>query len=159
MNLKQWQRSKKIKAEAEAAAKRTVERVLNAVKEPAMSEFKEPKIGDKIIIPEGFILVGFDGDYKKVYEVVDYFFDNKHGMPFITFEANGKHYTFTPCAVDKASTAEISAGFREGTKEFEKYWYGRSEAEEVKAMELLNDMGDDSHIENHIGPLCKSKDV
>lgn len=41
MNLKQWQRSKKIKAEAEAAAKRTVERVLNAVKEPAMSEFKE----------------------------------------------------------------------------------------------------------------------
>ncbi|SEP28515.1 hypothetical protein SAMN02799632_03276 [Acinetobacter pittii] len=43
MNLKQWQRSKKIKAEAEAAAKRTVERVLNAVKEPAMSEFK---VGD-----------------------------------------------------------------------------------------------------------------
>ncbi|HEE6447420.1 TPA: hypothetical protein R7R87_003145 [Acinetobacter baumannii] len=43
MNLKQWQRSKKIKAEAEAAAKRTVERVLNAAKEPAMSEFK---VGD-----------------------------------------------------------------------------------------------------------------
>lgn len=43
MNLKQWQRSKKIKAEAEAAAKRTVERVLNAVKEQTMSEFK---VGD-----------------------------------------------------------------------------------------------------------------
>ncbi|WP_215738573.1 hypothetical protein [Acinetobacter baumannii] len=41
MNLKQWQRSKKIKAEAEAAAKRTIERVLNAVKEPAMSEFND----------------------------------------------------------------------------------------------------------------------
>ncbi|MFI8146059.1 hypothetical protein [Acinetobacter sp. ABJ_C5_2] len=41
MNFEQWQRSKKIKAEAEAAAKRTVERVLNAVKEPAMSEFKD----------------------------------------------------------------------------------------------------------------------
>ncbi|HCT9348132.1 TPA: hypothetical protein OUC30_003887, partial [Acinetobacter baumannii] len=40
MNLEQWQRSKKIKAEAEAAAKRTVERVLNTIKEPAMSEFK-----------------------------------------------------------------------------------------------------------------------
>lgn len=40
MNLEQWQRSEKIKAEAEAAAKRTVERVLNAVKEPAMSEFE-----------------------------------------------------------------------------------------------------------------------
>lgn len=41
MNLKQWQQSKKIKGEAEAAAKRTVERVLNTIKEPAMSEFKE----------------------------------------------------------------------------------------------------------------------
>ncbi|QYC51701.1 hypothetical protein [Acinetobacter phage Abp95] len=41
MNLEQWQRSKKIKAEAEAAAKRTVERVLNTIKEPAMSEFEE----------------------------------------------------------------------------------------------------------------------
>ncbi|WP_322842814.1 MULTISPECIES: hypothetical protein [Acinetobacter calcoaceticus/baumannii complex] len=40
MNLEQWQRSKKIKAEAEAAAKRTVERVLNTIKEPAMSEFE-----------------------------------------------------------------------------------------------------------------------
>ena len=46
MNLEQWQRSKKIKAEAEAAAKRTVERVLNTIKEPAMSEFK---VGDRIV--------------------------------------------------------------------------------------------------------------
>ncbi|WP_171456601.1 hypothetical protein [Acinetobacter lactucae] len=101
-----------------------------------MSEFKEPKIGDKIIIPEGFTLVGFDGDYKKVYEIADYFFDDHHGMPFITFEADAKKYTFTPCAFDMASSAEVSAGFREGTKEFENYWYGRSEAEEIKAMEL-----------------------
>ncbi|MEI1691285.1 hypothetical protein [Acinetobacter nosocomialis] len=120
-----------------------------------MSEFKAPNVGDKIIIPEGFILVGFEGDYKKVYEVADFFFDNKHGMHFITFEADGKQYTFTPCAFDKASIAEINAGFREGTKEFENYWYGRSEVEEVKAMELLNDLGDDSHIENHISPNCK----
>ena len=48
MNLKQWQRSKKIKAEADAAAKRTVERVLNTVKETTMSEFREfePKFDD-----------------------------------------------------------------------------------------------------------------
>jgi hypothetical protein len=46
MNLEQWQRSKKIKAEAEAAAKRTVERVLNTIKEPVMSEFK---VGDKVV--------------------------------------------------------------------------------------------------------------
>ena len=43
MNLEQWQRSKKIKAEAEAAAKHTVERVLNAVKETTVREFK---VGD-----------------------------------------------------------------------------------------------------------------
>lgn len=125
-----------------------------------MSEFKEPKIGDKIVIPEGFTLVGFDGDYKKVYEIADYFFDGRHNTGyFITFEADGKKYTFPPAAFDKASTAEISAGFREGTKEFDNYWYGRSEAEEVKAMGLLNDMGDDFPIENHISPHCQSRDV
>ncbi|WP_151698264.1 hypothetical protein [Acinetobacter sp. TUM15051] len=155
-----------------------------------MSEFKAPKIGDKIVIPEGFILVGFNGDYKKVYEVADFFFDKKHNMHFITFEADGKQYTFTSCAFDKASTAEISAGFREGTEEFDNYWYGRSEAEEIAAdhridkpivksrfsvtseqakrigdrqieryMKEAETLGDDSHIENHISSLCKSKDV
>lgn len=77
-----------------------------------MSEFKEPKIGDKIVIPEGFTLVGFGGDYKRVYEVADFFFDNKHGMHFITFEADGRNYTFPPAAFDKASEAEIKAGHR-----------------------------------------------
>lgn len=109
--------------------------VRDVEKEPAMSEFKEPKIGDKIVIPEGFILVGFNGDYKKVYEVADFFFDNKHGMHFITFEADGRNYTFPPAAFDKASDAEIKAGQR-----------------------IDNDMGDDSHIENHISPLCEVKD-
>ncbi|HFX6398889.1 TPA: hypothetical protein ACIFDD_003314 [Acinetobacter baumannii] len=32
--------------------------------------------------------------------------------------------------------------------------------DEIKAGHRIdNDMGDDSHIENHISPLCKSKDV
>ncbi|WVH13536.1 transcriptional regulator [Acinetobacter phage vB_AbaM_fThrA] len=32
--------------------------------------------------------------------------------------------------------------------------------EEIAAGHRIdNDMGDDSHIENHISPLCKSKDV
>lgn len=39
MDLEQWQRSKRIKAEAEEAAKRTVERVLSLVKQPALIEF------------------------------------------------------------------------------------------------------------------------
>lgn len=76
-------------------------------------------------------------------------------------EAGAKCFSEFPPYSDirPAKPNEIKAGFKEGTKEFEKYWYGRSEAEEVKAMELLNDMGDDFPIEDHISPLCKSKDV
>ncbi|HEM7379619.1 TPA: hypothetical protein U2N26_002991 [Acinetobacter nosocomialis] len=34
-----------------------------------------------------------------------------------------------------------------------------NKAEEEAGHRIDNDMGDDSHIENHISPLCKSKDV
>ena len=34
-----------------------------------------------------------------------------------------------------------------------------TEAEKQIGHRIDNDMGDDSHIENHISPLCKSKDV
>lgn len=149
MNLKQWQRSKKIKAEAEAAAKRTVERVLNAVKEPAMSKFK---VGDKIVyhsLPYSrlFYVKAVLGESIVVSECWD--------------KARVKYFSeFHPYVdIRTAKPSEIKSGFKEGTKEFENYWYGRSKAEEVKAMELLNDLGDDSHIENHISPHCKSKDV
>lgn len=80
-----------------------------------------------------------------------------------------------------AKPTEVEAGFKEGSKEFDLYWYGQSLGEAIKAHELLgeelieggaafignnsnivqmvNDLGDDSHIENHISPNCKSKDV
>lgn len=105
-----------------------------------MSELKEPKIGDKIIIPEGFTLVGFEGNYKKVYEIANYFFDDRHSMHFITFEADGKKYTFPPMAFDLASAEEIEAGHRIDTKQIE-------------------DIGDDRDMSQHISPNCKAKDV
>ncbi|WGM25431.1 hypothetical protein [Acinetobacter pittii] len=103
MNLKQWQRSKKIKAEAEATAKRTVERVLNAVKEPAMSEFKENK--------------GIEGILKDMVE-------HGHGFAMVSIEG-----------VEQVSIAHVINPFP------------------------CEELGDDSHIENHISQLCKSKDV
>lgn len=103
MNLEQWQRSKKIKAEAEAAAKRTVKRVLNAVKEPAMSEFKENK--------------GIEGILKDVVE-------HGHGFAMVSIEG-----------VEHVSLAQVINPFP------------------------CEELGDDSHIENHISPHCKVEDV
>ncbi|AOP64009.1 hypothetical protein ABUP55_07635 [Acinetobacter baumannii] len=103
MNLEQWQRSKKIKAEAEAAAKRTVERVLNAVKEPAMNEFEENK--------------GIEGILKDVVE---------HGNDLAMVSIEG---------VEQVSIAHVINPFP------------------------CEELGDDSHIENHISPNCQSRDA
>lgn len=88
MNIEQWQRSKKIKAEAEAAAKHTVERVLNAVKEPAMSEFK---VGDRIVY-----LADWD-DFDGIMTYDSRFDDNSW---------NHKNM------IRKATPEEIAAGYR-----------------------------------------------
>lgn len=43
---------------------------------------------------------------------------------------------------------------------FDGYHFRHATPEEIAAgCRIDNDMGDDSHIENHISPLCKSKDV
>ncbi len=126
MNLKQWQRSKEIKAEAEAAAKRTVERVLNAVKEPAMSEFKEFEINDWVKANDGQF--GFN----ELFKIVDFFAD-RNGTLLAVLD-DGDCYPLS--CLEHASEAEIKAGHR-----------------------IDNDMGDDSHIENHISPNCKVEDV
>ncbi|MEI2556530.1 hypothetical protein [Acinetobacter pittii] len=113
-----------------------------------MSEFKEYKVGEKIVyhsLPYSrlFYVKAVLGDSIVVRECWD--------------EAGAKSFSeFPPYAdIRPAKPSEIKAGFKEGTKEFDNYWYGRSEAEEVKAMGLLNDMGDDFPIENHISPNCK----
>lgn len=117
-----------------------------------MSEFKDFKVGEKIVyhsLPYSrlFYVKAVLGDSIVVRECWD--------------EAGAKSFSEFPPYVDirTAKPSEIKAGFKEGTKEFENYWHGRSEAEEVKAMELLNDMGEDSTIENHISPNCKVEDV
>ncbi|EPJ8738348.1 hypothetical protein QQA06_10680 [Acinetobacter baumannii] len=115
MNLEQWQRSKKIKAEAEAAAKRTVERVLNTIKEPAMSEFKvgqEIKGKFKNFFGEEVVV---DGRIREI----------KHGVLCCNEISSGRPFFVHPKEVEVQS----------------------------------ENLGDDSHIENHISPLCKSKDV
>ncbi|MDN8246544.1 hypothetical protein QZK48_08320 [Acinetobacter baumannii] len=117
-----------------------------------MSEFKEYKAGEKIVY--------HSLPYSRLFYVKAEL-DDSIVVRECWDEAGAKCFSEFPPYVDirPAKPNEIKAGFKEGTKEFENYWYGRSEAEEVKAIELLNDMGDDSHIENHISPLCKSKDV
>ncbi|WP_410249936.1 hypothetical protein [Acinetobacter baumannii] len=129
MNLKQWQRSKKIKAEAEAAAKRTVERVLNAVKEPAMGEFKEYKAGEKIVY--------HSLPYSRLFYVKAEL-DDSIVVRECWDEAGAKCFSeFPPYAdIRHATPEEIAAGHR-----------------------IDNDLGDDSHIENHISPNCKVEDV
>ncbi|HFG6880768.1 hypothetical protein [Acinetobacter baumannii] len=100
-----------------------------------MSEFK---VGDKVVVKD------------------TPFWPDDHFIQTVKAEHIGQWYMNS---WRLAEPAEVQAGFRKGCKAFDDYWYGRSEAEEVKAMELLNDMGDDFPIENRISPLCKSKDV
>ena len=128
MNLKQWQRSKKIKAEAEAAAKRTVERVLNAVKEPAMSEFK---VGDWVkrtdkITESIYQISSIDKDLIKC-----------------NFIKNGENWRLhtTKGEIEHATPEEIAAGHRIDKP---------SNSGELETLDKP---------ENHISPLCKSKDV
>jgi hypothetical protein len=136
-----------------------------------MSEFKEPKIGDKIIIPKGFTLVGCDIDYKKVYEVEDYFYHKVHNMHFITFVADGKKYSFPPVAFDLASDEEITAGHRIDdvvpVYADVKFPYKVLTGEQVGAVTMGFDTGKDitreleilDKPENDISPNCKAKDV
>jgi len=144
MNLKQWQRSKKIKAEAEAAAKRTIERVLNAVKEPAMSEFKgldnclgalaslcPENIPELEVLPLIDLKVGDEclliwSEEKEVWKVKSFCAD---GDIDIVDEKYKAHMCVPPHELRLAKFY------------FDSY------------------LGDDFPIENHISPNCKAKDV
>ncbi|WP_457970600.1 hypothetical protein [Acinetobacter calcoaceticus] len=88
---------------------------------------------------------------------------------------------FFGSVIRHATPEEAKAGWREGSKEFDLFWYGQSLGEAIRAHDLLGeelieggaafignnsniiqmvkDMGDDSHIENHISPNCKVEDV
>lgn len=58
------------------------------------------KSGDKIVIPEGFKLHNFKGNYSDVYTVVSCFDDNTHGVEFVEFYAGGAKYTYPSQAFD-----------------------------------------------------------
>ncbi|MEF3815899.1 hypothetical protein NOL39_03260 [Acinetobacter baumannii] len=151
MNLEQWQRSKKIKAEAEAAAKRTVERVLNAVKEPAMSEFK---VGEYVVHPK----FSNKGLYK-IYEISGSIIKVQlmpNGRKSYSFESDIRH----------ATPEEIAAGHRiessndQAISDCSVSNLCQNDTQNSLPIKQENqDMGDDSHMENHISPNCKVEDV
>ncbi|MDK2143695.1 hypothetical protein [Acinetobacter baumannii] len=117
-----------------------------------MSEYK---VGDKVCFLGGHSLPEFFGG---VYEVIGQTIAGIFNDEYVLND-KGKTMRVSYKSIRPAKSNEIKAGFREGSQEFDNYWYGRSEAEEVKAMELLNDMGDDFPIESHISPMCEVKDV
>ncbi len=133
MNLKQWQRNKKIKAEAEAAAKRTIERVLNAVKEPAMSEFK---VGQILVKRNTF---NQPSKSTSLWKVVYVYADAVEVVPL----KDGKELKmlqgiYGSAMFNPASTEEIAAGHRIDKP---------SDSRELETLDKL---------ENHISPLCKT---
>ncbi|HFE8664600.1 TPA: hypothetical protein ACGAPI_000063 [Acinetobacter baumannii] len=147
MNLEQWQRSKKIKAEAEAAAKRTAERVLNAVKEPVMSEFK---IGDKALFP---VRLGNSVEWCEG-RISAYRSDmNKFDLCGVRHWGWYFAHELRPVTSDEVEavhrTDKTIGTLEELHPEFSKVLH-------ENFLELL---GDDAHIENHISPHCQSKDV
>lgn len=88
---------------------------------------------------------------------------------------------FCGSVIRHAKPTEVEAGFRENSQGYDLYWYGQKLGDAIKAHELLgdeliqggavfvgnnsnivqmiNDLGDDFPIENHISPHCKAKDV
>ncbi|MDC5016205.1 hypothetical protein NRA03_00110 [Acinetobacter baumannii] len=171
MNLKQWQRSKKIKAEAEAAAKRTVERVLNAVKEPAMSEFKEYKIRvnetESKVAQELFFKLGYKWPFTGQHVVW-------LSKPWLSTGITGQIYwheenqseDFYRCKLITLEQLGELAGHRiekclhewnETTSNGDKYrFFVCKHCDSTRNFEPLGVL---EHEENHISPNCQSRDV
>ncbi|MDC4642425.1 hypothetical protein OHV73_00790 [Acinetobacter baumannii] len=123
------------------------------------------------------------------FKVGDWVFTNDDVTPYVyeIIYKKGEHYKLRSkngvryCRewrIDRHATeGEIKAGYRAESFEFDKYWYGQSEADAIKEHEALqdelikggvvfvgnnsniiqmvNDMGDDFPIENRISPNCK----
>ncbi|HFG6953847.1 hypothetical protein [Acinetobacter baumannii] len=74
--------------------------------------------------------------------------DQKHDktfMPVLQILSEGKNYFY--CNDGQVHKSQM-------------HQWRKAEPEEIAAGHRIdNDMGDDSHIENRISPLCKSKDV
>ncbi|QXA07958.1 hypothetical protein I6L27_01865 [Acinetobacter pittii] len=95
-----------------------------------MSEFKDFEINDWVKANDGQF--GFN----ELFKIVDFFAD-RNGTLLAVLD-DGDCYPLT--CLEHASEAEIKAGHRIDPKQIE-------------------DIGDDEHLENHISPHCKAKDV
>ncbi|MGQ1234091.1 hypothetical protein ACT43E_08140 [Acinetobacter baumannii] len=94
-----------------------------------MSEFK---VGDKVCFLGGHSLPEFFGG---VYEIIGQTIAGIFNDEYVLND-KGKNRRVSYKTIRHATPQEIAAGHR-----------------------IDNDMGDDSHIENHISPHCQSKDV
>lgn len=99
-----------------------------------MSEFKEFKSGDKVIIRKNKTLCLPNFSYMAVHTVVQVV-DIPLGQR-VRLDSFPEGSYVSSEAVDLATPEEIAAGHR-----------------------IDNDLGDDFPIENHISPMCEVKDV
>ena len=138
-----------------------------------MSEFK---VGDKVCFKSCELPQFYGGVYEVLGQTIAGIFNDE-----VVLEDGLNKRRIAIRMLRKAKDVELEAGFRENTEGFDLYWYGEKLGDAIKAHELLgdeliqggavfvgnnsnivqmiNDLGDDFPIENHISPNCKAKDV
>lgn len=130
-------------------------------KEPVMSEFKEFKVGDKVI---WLVDDPWQWDVNAIHEIREH----SHGQykvylgdEFVCWCGDQVFWQ----EFRHAKPEEIEAGKRLDDIKMEVSYGIKLNDLGVVAMgfdpgkDITHDLGDDSHIENHISPLCKSKGV
>ena len=101
-----------------------------------MSEFK---VGDKVCFLSGHSLPQFFGG---VYEVAGQTIAGIFNDEYV-LDDKGKNRRVSYKAIRHATPQEIAAGHRIGQT----------------SVKPISDIGDDSHIENHISPNCEVRDA
>lgn len=120
-----------------------------------MSEFKEFEINDWVKANDGQF--GFN----ELFKIVDFFAD-RNGTLLAVLD-DGDCYPLS--CLEHASEDEIKAGHPLNDIKMEVSYGIKLNDLGVVTMgfdlgkDITHDLGDDSHIENHISPYCKSKDV
>lgn len=117
-----------------------------------MSEFKEFEINDWVKAKDGQF--GFN----ELFKIIDFFAD-RNGTLLAVLDDGDCHPL---SSLEHASEAEIKAGHALDDIKIQMSYGIKLNDLAVAGMEFsqqIDNLGDDSHIENHISPLCKSKDV
>jgi len=58
------------------------------------------KTGDKIVIPDGYKLQNFKGNYSDTYTVLSCYYDRLHGVEWVEFYVGHAKYTYPVQAFD-----------------------------------------------------------